>query len=97
VPAPASLTKDLILPSAAATADDLCDALRRLRTCPEYLLLVDTDGQTAYLPFAAEHSHLFRSQMFRQALVRHFGLARPWDWRSYTAPEEALIQTLQLF
>ena len=97
VPAPGSLTKELILPPAAETADDPYAALTRLRTCPEYLLLIDTDGETAFLPFAAEHSHLFRSQMFRQALVRHFGLGRPWDWRSYTVPEEALIQTLQLF
>lgn len=72
------------------------EALNELRGVEEYLLLRDTSRQIGICEIPASMRGEVPSQFFRRALVAHYGLATPWDWRQYQV-EPRLISTLRHF
>lgn len=80
----------------AISASSLKDALQRLKSIDEYLLLRDTEGQVVFLEVTSEIKPSIPSQYFRQSLVSHYKLSIPWDWRAYGF-EKRLLSTINHF
>lgn len=96
VPLPRRVTADQMLPGGAA-AGTLRQALDGLRAADEYLVVEDHDGRTAALDLSAVPHHGYPSQFFRRRLAELLQPDAAWNWRSYTRPERALIETVDFF
>lgn len=100
VPIPNEMPADKLLPIDSTLADFHCatsiiEALHSLRFVDEYLLVRDTSGFIRYaIPYNAG---AYPSQFFRQRLTECLALNVDWDWRQYTKPENALLNTLRLY
>lgn len=95
VPLPAPIRPQKLLPDSGTGFTTLSDALSALTSTCHYLLAGDDTGvhvvDTSLLAEAPG------SQFFRRRLVSMFGVNRPWDWRSASAPEEDLLTTIEAF
>ena len=96
-PVPGPILCDDVFPSHAHESETFFDALGLLSDAAQYLIFSDTTGHTKYLGPEEVKEGMFPSQYFRQALVRHFGLDKPWDWREYEDHEKPLLETIAYF
>jgi hypothetical protein len=92
VPLPAKTSIDLLFPEALNFNADLASVWTTLIDKSNYILMGGNEG-VRYRDLEADPGP-FPSQFFRRRLVEYFGLDRPWDWRSYSEVESALIRTL---
>jgi diadenosine tetraphosphate (Ap4A) HIT family hydrolase len=75
----------------------LAVALSQLSSSKGYFLMVDANGEVAYLPSADAPSSMLNSQWFRKFLATRYRCSSAWDWREYTSQEESLIRTVNMF
>ena len=92
VPLPAKVGPDLLFPEASNVDTDLEVAWAALTETDNYLLIGDKES-VRFRDLQVDPGR-FPSQFFRRRLAEHFELDRPWDWRSYSQVEPALIRTL---
>lgn len=92
VPLPKKTPANLLFPETSEVCTGLREAWRALRGSTHYLLLGDTDG--VRFRDLQEHPGVFPSQFFRRRLAERFALSQPWDWRSYTRVEPAVLRVL---
>ena len=77
-------------------ASSLDEALNQLHDTDEYLLFREPSGRVGFFEVRPSMRQIIPSQFFRRALVNHYGLSTPWDWRHYDF-ELKVISTIQRF
>jgi diadenosine tetraphosphate (Ap4A) HIT family hydrolase len=92
VPLPEKTSADLLFPEASEVCANLRQAWRALQGSTHYLLLGDADCVRSR--DLDERPGVFASQFFRRRIAERFSLSQPWDWRSYTQVEPALLRML---
>jgi len=96
VPVSRNLGSEELLPEGVA-AGGLSDAWARLVDSDEYLIVRGANGNTRMLDLTSRPNHGYPSQHFRRRIVALCGLDADWDWRTYTAPELRLLETMSHF
>lgn len=92
VPLPTRTPANLLFPEATEACAGLREAWHALRGSTHYLLLGSADG--VRFRDLQEHPGVFPSQFFRRRLAEWFALLQPWDWRTYTRVEPAVLRAL---
>jgi diadenosine tetraphosphate (Ap4A) HIT family hydrolase len=92
VPLPSKVGTDLLFPEATNFSADLAGAWAALTETDHYLLIGNSEN-VRFRNLEADPGR-FPSQFFRRRLAEHFGLEKPWDWRSYSQIEPELLRTL---
>ena len=92
VPVPWEIDINVVFPEATGSASSLTACLGAVRGSNNYLWI--SDGSRYAYRSVGEGESGFPSQFFRRRIADAFDVRAPWDWRTYTAPEQALTQTL---
>lgn len=94
VPVPWEIDINAVFPEATGSASSLIACMSAVKESDNYLWI--SDGSSYAYRSVGEKESGFPSQFFRRRIANAFNVRAPWDWRAYTAPEEALTQTLAL-
>lgn len=93
VPLPRNALSDEFVASGDWQPATLVDAWQAASSSTEYLMIRDTSNKVSLVT----NTHLgspLGSQFMRKRLVQLFGIAQPWDWREYAAPEPKLLRSV---
>lgn len=96
VPVPRDIRVCRILPEPSTVPPDLVSCLDRLAGAESYVWARDARGEFRSIANPTEKLPVRSSQYFRRFLATEFDLPTPWDWRSYTWREDALLEALEL-
>jgi diadenosine tetraphosphate (Ap4A) HIT family hydrolase len=97
VPVPGDMSIERLVPNQSGSAVDLSTCLVGVGGAQTYAWARDSHHDFRFVRNPSQHHPVRESQYFRRLLATDFGLDKPWNWRSYTDREEALLEALALF